>query len=122
MVLANGTAAPDGTPLADAYLPPASFYAYLDQFTADSTIGTRLSSNFRWVQTNAGNLSASEAAQGVSATQMRAYYVYMNKAEEQVACMRELRTSVESAGVGTGTESYPFMFVYIFYEQFAIIR
>jgi len=123
MVLASGAVAPDNTPLEEAYLPPGSFYLWLDQFLSDSATGSRFSSSFRWaVQPNVGNLTAAQAAQGLEGAQIKAIYVYLNKADDQIACMRDLRSSVESAGVGAGRSSYPFMFVYIFYEQFAIIR
>ena len=121
MVLASGAAAPDDTPLADAYVPAASFYVYLDQFLADTSAGASLASNLRWV-VPAVSRSVTEAAAGLSAAQLRANYKYYNKADDQIACMRELRLSVESAQVGAGKASYPYTFPYIFYEQFAIIR
>jgi len=123
MVLANGAAAPDNTPLVDCYLPPAHFYAYLDQFVADIPTGQRLSANFVWAVPNPiGNLTAAQVAQGLEGAQLKAIYTYLDEADDQISCMRDLRTSVESAGIGAGVDTYPFMYAYIFYEQFAIIR
>ena len=39
MVLADGSPAPDNTPLSQVYLPPSKLYEWLDQFTADEALG-----------------------------------------------------------------------------------
>jgi len=67
-------------------------------------------------------MSAAQASQGLETTQLRAIYKYLDGAENQISAMRDLRTAVEGAGVGPGRATYPFMFSYIFFEQFAIIR
>ncbi|KAL1528326.1 hypothetical protein AB1Y20_009680 [Prymnesium parvum] len=121
MILIDGTTAPDDTPVANTYLPPSSFYVYLDQFLYDSAAGSRYTSYIIWKVPNVGNLSFIEVNQGLEAAQFRASHVYMDKASNQIDAMRTLRDDVESAGVGEGKESYPFTFVYIFFEQFAII-
>lgn len=120
LVLADGTTAPDGTPIAQTFLPPASFYAYLDQFLFDSQAGSRFSSMFNWTVPNVGNLTLAQIEVGVVNAQFRAQAVYLDTADEQIESMRDMRKVVES--VGMGDEAYPYTFVYIFYEQFAIIQ
>ena len=57
-------------------------------------------------------------ALGVTATRIRANYIATDEAADQVASMVDLRASVASAGVG---DSFPYMFMYLYYEQYAII-
>jgi len=118
LVLADGvTVAPDDAPVASTYIPPSKFWAWLDQFLADAPLGAIFGSEVIWVS-NVTVRSASDIAQGITATRLRANYKASDKADEQVASMRTLRESVASADVGS---SFPYMFMYLYYEQYAII-
>ncbi|KAL3916707.1 MAG: hypothetical protein SGPRY_006704 [Prymnesium sp.] len=117
MVTADGTSAPIDTPVEQTYLPPSSFYSYLNQFLFDSPTGGVFTSSFRWVVPNVGNISSSEVEQGLEASQFRITSLYLDTANEQVDSMDDLRKTVESVGIGPDISSYPYTFVYIFYEQ-----
>jgi len=54
----------------------------------------------------------------VRASRMRAIYLATDRATEQVESMRTLRDDVTAADLGA---SFPFMFMYLYYEQYAII-
>jgi len=103
--------------LADSFVPPAHFWGWLDQFLTTAPLGGAYSSQVAWTSSVAVR-GAAEAALGVQATRMRADYVYTDSADDQVESMRSLRESVASAGV---TGAFPFMFPFLFYEQYAII-
>jgi len=120
MVLADGNTAPDNTPLSQLFLPPTKLYEWLDQFTADEALGQAQSSNLLWHVPNQGNLSTAEANLGLRGARFRSTYVRTTgNSDAQIASMRELRDSIASAGI---PGSFPYMFAYIFYEQYAIIR
>lgn len=114
---ADGTSASIDTPIEQTYLPPSSFYSYLNQFLFDSPTGGVFTSSFRWVVPNVGNISSSEVEQGLEASQFRITSLYLDTANEQVDSMDDLRKTVESVGIGPDISSYPYTFVYIFYEQ-----
>jgi len=112
-----GNVLPDGSPIDDAYIPPAKFWAWLDQFLADAPLGGFYGSELVWVS-NETVRSSTDIAQGITATRMRANYKASDKADEQVASMVTLRESIASVGAGT---TFPYMFMYLYYEQYAII-
>jgi len=120
LVHADGSTAADATPLTTAqYIPPEHYWAWLDQWVADSPLGAISASGMMWVHSNAGNLTRAQAEDGLRATRVRATYIRLTESDDQIACMRDMRTSVESVDM---PGSYPYMFQYIFYEQFAVIR
>jgi len=112
-----GTTLADGSPIDDAFIPPAKFWTWLDQFLADAPLGAIFGSEVIWVS-NSTVRSAAEISQGITATRMRANYKATDKADEQVSSMVTLREAVASASVGN---SFPYMFMYLYYEQYAII-
>lgn len=114
LVTADGmTRATDSTPITESFLPPTEFYAYLDQFLTNSTLGATLfRSELVWV-------SEADVAQGLTASRMRAAYKATDAADEQVKSMRDLRSAVNTAGVGG---AFPYMFMFLYYEQYAIIE
>ena len=150
------TRATDSTPITESFLPPTEFYAYLDQFLTNSTLGATLfRSELVWV-------SEADVAQGLTASRMRAAYKATDAADEQaksmrstltltrtpnpnpnpnpipnpnptpnpnpistlslslpltltqVKSMRDLRSAVNTAGVGG---AFPYMFMFLYYEQ-----
>jgi len=107
----------DGEPLDKAFIPPKYFWKWLDQFLADAPLGAVYGSEVVWVK-NTTVRSEADINKGIIATRVRANYLASDKADEQVASMRTLRESVESAEVGN---SFPYMFMYLYYEQYAII-
>jgi len=117
VVDAAGNSLSDGAPIDESFIPPTKFWAWLDQFLADAPLGAIFGSEVIWVS-NVTVRSASDIAQGITATRLRANYKASDKADEQVASMRTLRESVASADVGS---SFPYMFMYLYYEQYAII-
>ena len=118
LVRSDGSNAPDDTPVENTYVPPAKFWAYLDQFLADDGLGAALyGSEFVWVN-NVTVRDEDAIAEGIKATRIRAGYKATDQAEAQVSSMMDLRTSVDSAGI-SGT--FPYMFMYLYYEQYAII-
>merc|ERR1719258_204074 len=93
------------------------FWAWLDQFLADSPFGGTFASEIVWVD-NSTVRDEAMVALGVTATRIRANYIATDEAADQVASMVDLRASVASAGVG---DAFPYMFMYLYYEQYAII-
>jgi hypothetical protein len=118
MVDASGAQLPDGAPLAGAYVPPSSFYAWLDQFVADSPLGQLSASEVVWLDTSTVRDAAAVAA-GLRATRLRADSVKLDGASDQIASMDTLRESVASAGV---PGAYPYTFSFLFYEQYKVIQ
>lgn len=118
MVDASGAPLPDGAPLAAAFVPPGSFYAWLDQFVADSPLGQLSASEVVWLDTSAVR-DAAAVAEGVRATRLRAEFRTTDGASEQIASMETLRESVASVGV---PGAFPYTFGFLFYEQFKIIQ
>jgi len=116
-VLADGSVAPDGTPIDETFVPPTMFWQWLDQFCEDAPLGAIFASEIIWSH-NTTNRSPAQVALGVTATRLRAGYIATDKADEQVASMRTLREDVAAVGLGS---SFPFMFMYLYYEQYAII-
>ena len=117
LVLADGTRAADDADETKVYLPEAMFWAWLDQFLADSPFGGTFASEIVWVD-NSTVRDEAMVALGVTATRIRANYIATDEAADQVASMVDLRASVASAGVG---DAFPYMFMYLYYEQYAII-
>ena len=117
LVLADGTRAPDDADETKVYLPEGHFWAWLDQFLSDSPFGGTFASEIVWVD-NSTTRDEAMVALGVTATRIRANYIATDEAADQVASMVDLRASVASAGVG---DSFPYMFMYLYYEQYAII-
>ena len=116
LVLADGvTVAPDDAPVASTYIPPSKFWAWLDQFLADAPLGGITASEVVWVS-NSSSRSPAEIAMGIRASRVRATYIMVDKADEQVSSMVDLRADVASVGMG---ESFPYMFMYLYYEQYA---
>ena len=107
----------DGDPIENAYIPPDKFWKWLDQFLADAPLGAIYGSEVVW-HNNATVRTPAMIDEGIKATRIRANYKASDKADEQVASMRTLRESVQSADVGN---SFPYMFMYLYYEQYAII-
>jgi predicted RND superfamily exporter protein len=112
-----GSTLPDGSPIGTAFIPPAKFWMWLDQFLADAPLGAIYSSEVVW-NVNETVRTSAHIAEGLKATRVRANYKASDKADEQVASMRTLRESVNAAQVGT---AFPYMFMYLYYEQYAII-
>eukprot|EP00325_Prymnesiales_sp_UTEX-LB-985_P009703 CAMPEP_0174694160 /NCGR_PEP_ID=MMETSP1094-20130205/789_1 /TAXON_ID=156173 /ORGANISM="Chrysochromulina brevifilum, Strain UTEX LB 985" /LENGTH=1057 /DNA_ID=CAMNT_0015890313 /DNA_START=102 /DNA_END=3275 /DNA_ORIENTATION=+ len=108
----SGAAVPSGS-----YVPPASFYSWLDQFITDSTIGSSFNSDIVW-QSTAPVRSAAQVAEGLTAARMRVTGVQLVVADKQVSAMRSMRDTVNEVNYGS---SYPYTFGYLFYEQYAII-
>jgi hypothetical protein len=117
VVDASGNTLADGAPIETAYIPPAKFYTWLDQFLADAPLGAIYASEVVW-NNNATVRTPAMVNEGFKATRLRANYKASDKADEQVASMRTMRTAVQDAGVGA---SFPYMFMYLYYEQYAII-
>ena len=103
----------DGDPIENAYIPPDKFWKWFDQFSDARRSHLRVGS--RVAQRDGAPPDDDE---GIKATRIRANYKASDKADEQVASMRTLRESVQSADVGN---SFPYMFMYLYYEQYAII-
>jgi hypothetical protein len=118
MVDATGTPLPDGTPLAGAFVPPGSFYAWLDQFVSDSPLGQLSASEIKWIDESPVRDAAAVAA-GLQATRMRAEYTTRDGATEEIESMDTLRESIASAGV---PGAFPYTFAYLFVEQYKIIQ
>ena len=120
LVTADGvTAATDATPLAETFLPPAEFYAYLDQFLADATLGAALfGSELVW-SSNSTVRTEADVARGLTASRLRASYKATDEADQQVASMRDLRSAVNGVDIGG---AFPYMFMFLYYEQYAIIE
>jgi hypothetical protein len=115
LVTADGvTAATDATPIEESFLPPSEFYAYLDQFLADATLGAALfGSELVWVSESNVRTDA-DVARGLTASRLRASYKATDEADQQVASMRDLRSAVASAGI---SGAFPYMFMFLYYEQ-----
>ena len=80
------TRATNSTPITESFLPPTEFYAYLDQFLTNSTLGATLfRSELVWV-------SEADVAQGLTASRMRAAYKATDAADEQAKSMRSTLT------------------------------
>merc|ERR1719424_947553 len=120
LVTADGvTAATDATPIEESFLPPAKFYAYLDQFLADATLGAALfGSELVWVSESNVRTDA-DVARGLTASRLRASYKATDEADQQVESMRDLRSAVASADI---SGAFPYMFMFLYYEQYAIIE
>jgi predicted RND superfamily exporter protein len=118
MVLSDGaTAAAPGAALETTFIPPAKFWKWLDQFLADAPLGAITASEIVWLS-NSTSRTPAQIAQGISATRIRATYIATDKADDQVASMVDLRADVTAVGLG---DSFPYMFMYLYYEQYAII-
>jgi len=117
LVLADGSAAPDSAPIASTYIPPSKFWKWLDQFLADAPLGAISASEIVWIS-NSSSRTPSDVAAGIKATRVRATYISTDKAEAQVSSMVDLRADVAAVGLG---DSFPYMFMYLYYEQYAII-
>ena len=118
MVLSDGaTAAAPGAALETSFIPPAKFWKWLDQFLADAPLGAITASEIVWLS-NSTSRTPAQIAQGISATRIRATYIATDKADDQVASMVDLRADVTAVGLG---DSFPYMFMYLYYEQYAII-
>jgi len=120
LVDSEGNALPDGIPVEGSYLPPAYFWSWLDQFLSDDPRGAAVASNFVW-RADSYVRSEAEVARGIRGARFRAVYEDIEKAQDQIDSMTSLRSDVESAGVGDENASYPYMFAYLFYEQYAVI-
>uniref|UniRef100_A0A7S2IXU5 SSD domain-containing protein n=1 Tax=Haptolina brevifila TaxID=156173 RepID=A0A7S2IXU5_9EUKA len=117
LVDSTGNELPDGASLSSAYIPPAKYWNWLDQFVKDAPLGGIFNSELVWVN-NATVRTPAENALGLHASRMRLTYTGMSDASSQVSSMRTLRTDVEAAKFGS---TYPYMFMYLYYEQYAII-
>ena len=118
LVDANGDEVADDHPISDSFVPPAKFMEWLDQFLSDAPLGAIQASEVIW----ANNKTVRDCSSGdctLIATRVRANYKATDKADEQVASMRTLRDDVAASGVGA---SFPYMFMYLYYEQYAIIQ
>jgi len=119
LVGADGTTpVADDAPLDTSYVPKGRFFPWLNQWVQQNALGQQFASSILWVSGNNTLRTEPQAEAGLVATRLRATYVKVETANEEIDTMNSLRDSVYAAGVG---DSYPFAFVYIFYEQFAII-
>ena len=92
----------------------------LTTYASLSVLPQSFASDLKWKVPNHGNLTAAEANLGLRGARFRATYVRtVGRVDDQIASMRELRDSIASVGI---PGAFPYMFPYIFYEQFAIIR
>jgi len=120
LVTADGvTAATATTALEECFLPPTEFYAYLDQFLADAALGAALfGSDLVWASESNVRTDA-DVARGLTASRLRASYKATDEADQQVESMRDLRSAVASVDIGG---AFPYMFMFLYYEQYAIIE
>ena len=107
LVTSDGTtAAAWDAPIADTYVPPEKFLVYLDQFVADSALGSALfASEIVWAN-NATVRDAAAVAEGLRNTRLRATYKAADKADEQIESMVDLRAAINEVGV---TGAFPYM-------------
>mmetsp|Transcript_14418 Transcript_14418/g.34118 ORF Transcript_14418/g.34118 Transcript_14418/m.34118 type:complete len:977 (+) Transcript_14418:69-2999(+) len=124
MVTSDGaTPAGAGAALGASYLPPARFYEYLAEYLSSTTNGERLSPSIKWraqrcAEVRVSDCSPSEHHQGLAASQLTTYLVLPPGSDGQVKRMRGLRDSVAKAELG---DTYAYSYVFVFFEQFAII-
>jgi len=120
LVLEDGTtSAPDSGAIGSSFIPPAKFEEWLDQYLADAPLGAMMSSEVIYQSSQAVRDCSVPPGCALRATRVRANYKATDTADEQVESMKSLRTAVASANVG---DSYPYMFMYLYYEQYAIIQ
>ena len=106
-------------PLESSFIPPDEFYAWLDQFVMDEILGQSVAaSDIAWA-VDVPVRSVLEVQQGLNATRLRANYKPVEKAATQIQSMASVRASVADARVGATTFPYTFMFLY--YESYEII-
>lgn len=118
MVDASGTTLADGAPLADAYVPPAAFLKWLDQFIADAPLGGVVSSDLVWA-VNATVRSPANVSEGLAGTRLRATHVDADTAVQEIANMNAARELTAGSGIAG---AFPYSFSYLYYEQYAVIE
>ena len=116
------TPAGAGAALGACYLPKGRFYEYLAEYLSTTTYGQRLSPSIKWsascAEVRVSECGLSEVNRGLTATQLTTYLVLESGADGQVKRMRGLRDSVAKAELG---DTYAYSYVFVFFEQFAII-
>eukprot|EP00753_Platysulcus_tardus_P005631 PLAT13548.1.p1 GENE.PLAT13548.1~~PLAT13548.1.p1 ORF type:complete len:988 (+),score=491.43 PLAT13548.1:88-2964(+) len=95
----------------DGYVPEQHFLTWLFEFLNDNPRGGFVSSDVVFEEDEPGSR--------IAAGRMRALYLNLASADEQVRSMLDLRAICADSGLDG---AFPFMFMYSFYEQFAIIE
>merc|ERR1711968_304786 len=98
----------------EGYVPEDKFYGWMREWT-DVNItrsGARYASNILWDDEDEKNK--------VTYTKIRATYKSVTVADEQIASMNTLREDCSGEG-RESLEAVPFMFMYLYYEQYAVI-
>jgi hypothetical protein len=93
----------------DGYVPEAKFYTWLKEFL-DTRGGALFGVDLI--------LDNDDAPTKINAARFRSTYVAVGKATEQVKSMEDMRVIVNRVEI---EGSFPYMFMYLYYEQFAII-
>ena len=119
LVDADGNTVADGTPIEQTYIPPAKLHPWLDQFVSDAPLGAIFASEVVYTDPDLVVRDCAVAGQCTSRRRARANYVATGKPDAQVASMATLRTAVDSAAIDG---AFPYMFMYLYYEQYAIIQ
>jgi len=101
-----------------SYIPSKKFYVWLDQFLMDAPLGGTLTSEIIYETDKTDRDCSTGECERINATRIRANYKATDTADEQVESMFTMRADVEAAKLGT---SFPYMFMYLYYEQYAII-
>ena len=68
MVDASGNTLAPGAPLSSAYVPPAQFWAYLDQFVQDEPLGKAFASEVVWKVSSGGGTGGVPGSSKASAS------------------------------------------------------
>jgi len=127
MVTADGTTvAGVGETLADCYIPPAYLYEYLAEYVQTDDYGNTMTDDFVWVSDACGweavkadgPCSTAEAAEGLTATRMSAFFVALPTSSDAVDAMFSIRADVDAVGAG---DTYAYTSAFVFFEQFAVI-
>jgi len=97
--------------LADALLPPADYYSWLNEFVTASE-GGAFARDVLWVD-------AAAPGQGLSAARLRATQLPLTEAADEIDAMDSLRASVASVPI---EGAYAYGFQYLYYEQYKVIQ
>jgi len=98
-------------------VPPSSFYAWLDRWLVETSVGQGTTSNVVWNEGGEERTTAQVAA-GLKGSRFRSMYVHTMETTDQVKMMNTMRDSVKEAEI---EGAYPFNEAYLFFEQYEII-